>query len=112
MEGIQGLRTKHNGKFDASKLFKELNQIKPANAHWTFTSPAAMIGIALAIFMIIITLSGKRCTNKDKTPTPTLSAHPMPAQNLNLRPLTNLVNSNQATKSNVPIPINIHISIS
>jgi hypothetical protein len=33
MEGIQGLRTKHNGKFDASKLFKELNQIKPANAH-------------------------------------------------------------------------------
>jgi hypothetical protein len=33
MEGIQGLRTKHNGKFDASKLFKELDQIKPADAH-------------------------------------------------------------------------------
>jgi len=27
---IQGLRTKYNGEFDASKLFKELNQIQPA----------------------------------------------------------------------------------
>jgi hypothetical protein len=49
---IQGLRTKYNGEFDASKLFKELDQIGPAETHWTFTSPAAMIGIALAIFLI------------------------------------------------------------
>jgi hypothetical protein len=26
---IQGLRTKYNGEFDASELFKELDQIKP-----------------------------------------------------------------------------------
>ncbi len=37
---IQGLQTKYNGEFDASELFKELDQIKPAEAHWTFTSPA------------------------------------------------------------------------
>ena len=42
-KAIQGLRTKYNGEFDASELFKELDQIKPAEAHWTFTSPAAMI---------------------------------------------------------------------
>ncbi len=45
-KAIQGLRTKYNGEFDASELFKELDQIKPAEAHWTFTSSAAMIGRA------------------------------------------------------------------
>jgi hypothetical protein len=39
---IQGLRTKYNG---------ELDQIQPAEAHWTFTSPAAMIGIDLDLFL-------------------------------------------------------------
>ncbi len=29
----QGLRTKSNGKFNASKLFKELDQMVPAEAH-------------------------------------------------------------------------------
>ena len=37
---IQGLRTKYKGEFDTSELFKELNQIKLADAHWTFTLPA------------------------------------------------------------------------
>ncbi len=32
-KAIQGLRTKYNGEFDASELFKELDQIKPAEAH-------------------------------------------------------------------------------
>jgi hypothetical protein len=45
-KAIQGLWTKYNGEFDASELFKELDQIKPAEAHWTFTSPATMIDIA------------------------------------------------------------------
>jgi hypothetical protein len=49
---IQGLQTKYNGVFDASELFKELDQIRPAETHWTFTSPAAMIGIALVLFLI------------------------------------------------------------
>jgi hypothetical protein len=48
---IQGLRTKYNSKFDARELFKEFNQIKPADAHWKFTLPATMIGITLAIFL-------------------------------------------------------------
>ncbi len=49
---IHGLRRKYNREFNTSELFKELDQIKLAEAHWTFTSPAAMIGIALAIFLI------------------------------------------------------------
>jgi hypothetical protein len=99
---IQGLRMKYSEEFNASKLFKELDQIKPANAHWTFTLPAAMIEIALAIFIISM-LIWKRCTNKNKTPTPTPSAPPMPAQDLHPRPVANLMTSNQATKSNVNI---------
>jgi hypothetical protein len=59
-KAIQGLRTKNNGEFDASELFKELDQIKPAEAHWTFTSPAAMISIALALFLIGM-LIWKKC---------------------------------------------------
>jgi hypothetical protein len=75
-EGIhtatQGLRTKYNREFEASELFKELNQIKPTKAHWTFPSPAAMIGIALAIFLIGM-LIWKKCFSKStptKIPTP------------------------------------------
>jgi hypothetical protein len=49
---IHGQRRIYNGEFNTSELFKEIDQIKPAEAHWTFTSPAAMIGIALAIFLI------------------------------------------------------------
>ncbi len=49
---IQGLRTKYNRKFETSELFRELNQVKPAETHWTFTSPASMIGIALALLLI------------------------------------------------------------
>jgi hypothetical protein len=33
---------KYNGEFNASELFKELDQIQPAKVHWTFTSPAAI----------------------------------------------------------------------
>jgi len=106
---IQGLRTKYNGEFDASKLFKELDQIKPADAHWTFTSPAAMIGIALTLFIIGM-LIWKKCTHIDENPTLTPSAPPIPAQNLITRPIANPVTSNQATKSNASIEINISIS--
>jgi hypothetical protein len=31
---IQGLRTKYNGEFDAIEVFKELDQIQPAETHW------------------------------------------------------------------------------
>ncbi len=109
---IQGLRTKYNGEFDASELFKELDQIKPAEAHWTFTSPAAMISIALILFLIGM-LIWKKCfstTQSLETPTPTQSAPPMPIPNQPQMHHANPVTTNQATKSNASIPIHINIS--
>jgi hypothetical protein len=102
----------NNGEFDASELFKELDQIKPAEAHWTFTSPAAMIGIALVLFLIGM-LIWKQCFSTPQsleTPPPAPSAPPMPIHNQpqihHATPATN----NQATKSNASIPIHINIS--
>jgi hypothetical protein len=109
---IQGLRMKYNGEFNASKLSMELNQIKPAKAHWTFTSPAAMIGIALAIFLISM-IFRKKCTNKTNNteiPTLTPSGPPMLTPGPPQRPIVKLVTHNQATKSNASIPIHINIS--
>jgi len=93
-------------------LFKELDQIQPAKTHWTFTSPAAMIGIALAIFLIGM-LIWKKCFSKPNPAEATLlvpSAPPMPASNQPQRPIATLVTNNQATKSNASIPIHINIS--
>jgi hypothetical protein len=68
---IQGLRTKYNGEFDESELFKELDLIQPAEAHWTFTSPAAMIGIALVIFLIGMLIWKKCFSTSQPTEAPT-----------------------------------------
>jgi hypothetical protein len=111
-KAIQGLRTKYNGEFDASELFKELDQIKPAEAHWTFTSPAAMIGIALALFLIGM-LIWKKCfstTQVTEASLPAPSAPPMPTQNRPQPQRAQPVTNNQATKSNASIPIHINIS--
>jgi len=107
---IQGLRTKYNGEFDASELFKELDQIRPAEAHWTFTSPAAMIGIALALFLIGM-MVWKKCFSSPQTteaPTPAPSAPPMPTHNQPQIHRANPATTNQATKSNASIPIHIN----
>ncbi len=101
--GILGLRTKYNSEFDASKLFKELDQVKPADTHWTFMSPAAMIWITLAIFCIGL-LIWKKCNNPPEPPVPTPSAPPMPMISANPGP------TNKATKSNASISISISIS--
>ena len=111
-KAIQGLRTKYKGEFDASELFKELDQIKPAEAHWTFTSPAAMIGIALALFLIGM-LIWKKCFSSTKSleaPLPAPSAPPMPATNQPQIQCAQPATNNQATKLNTSIPIHINIS--
>jgi hypothetical protein len=111
-KAIQGLRTKCNGEFDASELFKELDQIKPAEAHWMFTSPAAMISIALALFLIGM-LIWKKCFSTTKSTEATLLAPlgtPMPAPNQPRPQLAQPATNNHATKSNASIPIHINIS--
>jgi hypothetical protein len=106
---IQGLRTKCNGEFDASELFKELDQNRPAKTHWTFTSPAAMIGIALALFLIGM-LIWKKCFSKsdsEEAALPAPSAPPLLVSNQPQRPIATPVTNNQATKSNASIPIHM-----
>jgi hypothetical protein len=101
---IQGLRTKYNGEFDASELFKELNQIKAAETHWTFNSLAAMIGIALAIFLISMIIWKKSVSKTNPTEYPTPSASPMPTPNQPQRPLSKLVTNNQPPNPKRPSP--------
>jgi hypothetical protein len=54
-QAVQGLRNRYNGKFDAMILLEQLDQLdqwgqdKNPDAHWIFTSPAAMIGAAICL---------------------------------------------------------------
>jgi hypothetical protein len=106
---IQGFRTKYNGEFDASELFKELNQIKPEENHWTFTSPAAMIGIALVIFHADLEEMFQHCSISRDTYSGTIGP-PMPIPNQPQIHRATPATNNQATKSNASVPINIKIS--
>ncbi len=109
---IQGLRTKYNGEFDASEMFKELDLIRPAKTHWTFNLPAVMIGIALALFLIGM-LIWNICFSKTDSTEATLPAPlapPLVALNQPQRPIVTPVTNNQATKSNASMPIHINIS--
>jgi hypothetical protein len=100
---IQGLRTKYNGKFDNSQLFKQYHQAALAVAHWTFTSPAVMILIVLAFFLIG-TLNWKKCLRNKEPLALAPSALPMPIPFINPRPI------DKGTKSNASILISISIS--
>ncbi len=54
-QAMQGLRACYNGEFDATVLLNQLDQLDQRNqdnkqeSHWTFTSPAAMIGAAICL---------------------------------------------------------------
>jgi hypothetical protein len=99
---IQGLRTKYSCEFDASKLFKQLDQMAPAKAHWTFT-PAVMILISLAVFLTG-TLIWKKCLRNSEPLAPISSVPLMPMPIITQRPI------NKATNLNASIPIFISIS--
>jgi hypothetical protein len=54
-QAVQGLRNQYNGKFDATVLLDQLDQLdqrgqdNSPDAHWIFKSPAAMIGAAICL---------------------------------------------------------------
>jgi hypothetical protein len=68
-------------------MFKELDKIHLAEAHWTFTSPAAMIGSVLTIFLIGMIIWKKCCSKSNPT-------EAIPPADSKPTPVTN----NQATK--------------
>ena len=54
-QAVQGLRNRYNGEFDATVLLNQLDQLDQRSldgkqdSHYTFTSPAAMIGAAICL---------------------------------------------------------------
>jgi len=56
---VHKIRDTMTGSFDASELLQQLDQLdKPfQSTHWVFSSPAAMIGIALLIALLSLTIS-------------------------------------------------------
>jgi hypothetical protein len=76
-QAIQGLWTRYNREFDGTILLYQLYQLKTPEEHWTFTSPAAMIGAAICLFAIGFCL-WKCCCQTTTTPPLQPSAPPMP----------------------------------
>ncbi len=86
-QAVQGLRTRYNRELDATILLDQLDQLKAPDAHWAFTSPAAMIGAAICLFAIGKCLWKCHCqTKEDLTPQP--SAPPMPLMAMTTQPAT------------------------
>jgi hypothetical protein len=85
MQIVHKIKTTMPGKFDASELLQQLDQLdKPFQlAKWLFSSPAAMIGIALLFALLSFALWKKCCTKSTTLPAlPAPSA--LPAVNLNV----------------------------
>jgi hypothetical protein len=66
---ITDIRKNINGIFDASQLLKGLDTVqKPFSAdHWQFSSPAAMIGVAIFIAVVSISVWKKCCAQSPTT---------------------------------------------
>jgi hypothetical protein len=68
---ISDIRKHINGDFDASQLLKRLDNVqKPFSAdHWRFSSPAAMLGVALLIAVVLFAVWKKCCAQAPQTAT-------------------------------------------
>jgi hypothetical protein len=83
---IMVIRKHINGDFETSQLFKRLDNVqKPFSAdHWRFSSPAAMIRVALLIAVVSFAVWKKCCAQARQTanaqllPTPPVTQQPLP----------------------------------
>jgi hypothetical protein len=82
-QAVLGLRNRFNREFDATILLDQLDQLdqqdqhKAPDAHWIFTSPAAIIGAAICLFGLGYCL-WKCCSQTATMVQPQPSARPMP----------------------------------
>ncbi len=77
---ITDIRKHINGDFDACQLLKQLDNVqKPFSVdHWQFSSPAAMLGVALLIAVVLFAVWKKCCAQARHTATVNIpSAHPV-----------------------------------
>jgi hypothetical protein len=123
-QAVQGLRNRYNGEFDATILLEPLDQLdqrgqnRKQDSHWTFTSPAAMIGAAICLLGVGYLLWRSCCRTSNLTTViqPAPSAPPMPApvaQAQLLAPIRKTPNhgpknnANSTSKSNAMLNITI-----
>ncbi len=89
---VSQLKTTMPGNFDASELLKKAWAItKPfQSAHWLFSSPAAMIGIAFLFALLSFALWKKCCTKSPNLPALLVPSAP-PVMNSNVTSLQPVV---------------------
>jgi hypothetical protein len=123
-QAAKGLCNRYNGRFDTTILLGQLDHLmtrgqeaKP-DAHWTFTSPAAMIGATICLlgFGYLLWRCCCRASNMTTVIQPMPSAPPMPTPATNKQPPAlnhkvsnhNLKNNATAnTKNNATLNITI-----
>ncbi len=115
-QAVQGLSTCYNGEFDTTVLLNQLDQLDQRNqdgkqeSHWTFTSPAAMIGAAICLLGVGYLMWRCCCRTANLTTViqPVPSAPPMPAPVATIQPpaLTRKI-LNQGPKNNATLNITI-----
>jgi hypothetical protein len=123
-QAVQGLRNRYNGEFDATILLNQLDQLDQRgqdgkqDSHWTFTSPAAMIGAAICLLGVGYLLWRCCCRTSNVTTVIQLapSAPPMPAPVATIQPLAPARkimshgpknNANATSKNNATLNITI-----
>ncbi len=118
-QAVQGLRTRYNGKFDATILLDQLDHLQVLDPHLAFTSPAAMIRAAICTFAVGICI-WRLCCQFKEAPMPTPSAPPMPMQAITpppvaapraaITPVQKPAANNWVVRGNNTYPINITIT--
>jgi hypothetical protein len=123
-QAVQGLRNPYNGEFDAMILLEQLDQLdqqgqdRKQDSHWTFTSPAAMIGAAICLLGVGYCFWRCCCRTSNLTTViqPAPSAPPMPAPVAPVQPPAPIRktpnhgpknNANSTSKNNATLNITI-----
>jgi hypothetical protein len=123
-QAVQGLHNRYNGEFDATILLNQLDQLDQRgqdgkrDSHWTFTSPAAMIGAAICLLGVGYLLWRCCCRTSNLTTViqPAPSAPPMPAPVVQAQPPAPIRktpnhgpknNANSTSKNNAMLNITI-----
>jgi hypothetical protein len=123
-QAVQGLLNHYNGEFDATILLEQLDQLDQRGQdgkqdfHWTFTSPAAIIGAAICLLGVgyLLWRCCCRTSNLMTVIQPAPSAPPMPTPVVQAQPPAPIRktlnhgpknNANSTSKNNATLNITI-----
>jgi hypothetical protein len=86
---VHKIRHTMTSSFDASEHLQQLDKLNEPykSSHWVFSSPAAMIGMALIVSLLSSTIWKKCCTKPDTQPAlPAPSAPPAVNPGVSVQP--------------------------